>query len=449
MALVLVATGLFLYLRLEAELNSSVNQSLRSRADNVGSLVGEADTGLGEARRGQLVESEESFAQVLDRDGRIVDATPRLKRAPLLDRRQIARVSTGTFMIEKRGVFDPGEPSRLLATPVVVRDRRLVVVTGASLEDNRDALSNLARLLTIGGPIALLLASLAGYGAASAALRPVETMRRKAADITEHAPGERLPVPQTRDEIARLGTTLNEMLERLEHAFARERGFVADASHELRTPLAILRTELELALRNGRSPEELHAALRSAADETDRLSQLAEDLLVIARADQGQLPIKTVSIDAADLLGDLEQRFALRLQEAGRTLTVEVPDEMRLTADPLRLEQAIGNLVDNALRHGAGEIRISIRLVNGQVELHVIDRGPGFPPDFLDTAFERFSRADHARSGGGSGLGLAIVAAIAEAHGGEAHARNSEHGGADVWMEIPGAPVGEAARPLI
>ena len=182
---------------------------------------------------------------------------------------------------------------RLLATPATragpaARGRRRARRSTTAT----DALRNLAGTLLIGGPIALLLASLAGYGAAAAALRPVERMRRRAAEIQAAEPGTRLPVGPADDEIGRLGETLNLMLERLEAAFARERTFVADASHELRTPLAILKAELELALREGRSVEELEAALRSAAEETDRLVQLAEDLLVIARVEQGRLPIR-------------------------------------------------------------------------------------------------------------------------------------------------------------
>ena len=143
--------------------------------------------------------------------------------------------------------------------------------------------------LLIAGPIALLLATLAGYGLAGLALRPVESMRRRAAAISAERPGERLPVPQTGDEVERLGETLNEMLARLEAALLREREFVADAGHELRTPLALLRTELELALRHGEGVDELRQALRRSSEEVDRLAQLAEDLLLIARADQGQL----------------------------------------------------------------------------------------------------------------------------------------------------------------
>jgi signal transduction histidine kinase len=258
---------------------------------------------------------------------------------------------------------------------------------------------------------------------ATGALRPVEAMRRRAAAISGNRTGERLPVPQSADELARLGETLNQMLDRLETALVRERTFVADASHELRTPLAILKTEIDLALRRGRSPEELRAALESAGEETDRLVRLAEDLLVIARVDQGRLPLRPEELDVTELLVTVAARFGVQAEPA-RGVTVR--------GDRARLEQALGNLVDNAQRHGRGEVRLSATARAGTVELHVIDEGDGLPPDFAPHAFERFTRADGARGRGGAGLGLAIVAAIANSHGGSAHAN-----GGDVWIQLP------------
>ncbi len=311
------------------------------------------------------------------------------------------------------------EDVRLLATPV---DGQVVVV-GESLEDRDEAVESLGSLLLVGGPIALLLAALAGYAATAAALRPVERMRARAAAIEASDPRGRLPVPDTHDEIRRLGDTLNAMLDRIEAAFARERTFVADASHELRTPLSILKAELELALSRGRSNEELTEALRSAAEETDRLVALAEDLLVIARSDQGQLPIRREELRAADLLERVRDRHA-------PDASIQVADGLVVNADPLRLEQALGNLLDNARRHGGPNIELAAEARGDRVRLHVRDDGPGFPDGLA--AFERFTRGDAARGRGGAGLGLAIVDAVARAHGGRAGAD-----GADVWIEVP------------
>ena len=262
-------------------------------------------------------------------------------------------------------------------------------------------------------------------------MRPVESMRAEAAVISGAEPGRRLPLPRSRDEIRRLGETLNAMLGRLEAALERERSFVADASHELRTPLALLQTELELARRQPRSREELEQALTSASEETDRLVRLAEDLLVLARSDQGRLPIRQEPVPVAALLHGVAQRFG-----EGVAVAPSV-NGLTLVGDQARLEQALGNLVDNALRHGGGSATLSAIADDGTVELHVLDEGPGFPEAFLPHAFERFSRPDEARTGGGAGLGLALAQAIATAHDGSAGAANRSARGADVWLSIP------------
>jgi two-component system, OmpR family, sensor kinase len=228
------------------------------------------------------------------------------------------------------------------------------------------------------------------------------------------------------------------MLDRLEAALARERRLVSDASHELRTPLASLRAELELALRRPRTTEELEAALRSAVEETERLSCLAEDLLVLARAQGGRLPIRRERVPAAELLDRVSKRFARRAAEARRAIEVEADEGLEVSVDVLRAEQALGNLVENALRHGGGDILLAACRRNGRVELHVRDDGVGFADEFLAHAFEPFSRGDPARSGPGAGLGLAIVEVISRAHGGSAHVANDT--GADAWVDLPDAP---------
>jgi two-component system OmpR family sensor kinase len=443
MALVLAATGLFVYVRLESHLSRALEQQLRVRASDLTALVAERGQPLATDRSSRFVEPGESYAQLLDTRGRVVDATPPLGRTSLLTEAELAAARGETIFADRGSVPGLDEPSRLLATPIVSRGSRRVLVVGLTSQDRAETLSSLRYELLIAGPIALVLASLAGYVLAGLALRPVESMRRRAEAIGAETPGERLPVPQTGDELERLGNTLNDMLERLEAALLRERGFVADAGHELRTPLALLRTELELALRHGESFEELREAVRQSSEEVDRLAQLAEDLLLIARSDQGRLPLRLETLEPSELLASTANRFEWRGQEAGRGVRVR-PDATSscVKGDRLRLEQALANLVDNALRYGDGEVRLTASQANGVVELHVTDEGDGFPPEFIEHAFERFSRADHARSRGGTGLGLSIVRVIAEAHGGTAHAANPDGGGADVWVALPSRPAG-------
>jgi two-component system OmpR family sensor kinase len=426
MAVLLAAAGIALSVLVASNLDRAIDGGLRARARDAAALI--------EGRGQRLTESGEAIAQELDPGGAVLDTTPKAGAVPLLGRAETRAASQTRILIDRR--LGP-ERIRLFARPASTDGRRIVLVVGESLTQREQSLETLHTALLVGGPLALLLASLVGSLIAAFALRPVERMRRQAAAITATPSGRRLPAPPAHDEIGRLGNTLNAMLDRLDAAFTRERAFVADASHELRTPLAILRTELELALRGSSDRYELEAAVRSAAEETDRLSALAEDLLVIARADQGQLPIRRQELHADDLLERLARRFAARSLAARRPLRAEPAPGIRLDGDPARLEQALANMVENALRYGRGAITLSAETVDGRVRLHVRDRGPGFPPEFLPSAFERFSRADEARSRGGTGLGLAITSAIAEAHGGEARAANAGDGGADVWLDLP------------
>jgi heavy metal sensor kinase len=437
MVIVLLAMGLFLYLRLGVALDRTIELSLRSRTDDVIALIQETDNGLREPQETRLGEQGQGFAQVVQPGGLVVDGTPGLGRSPLLGSAQLARATGATIIVDRSPLPGGDEPIRLLATPVQTEDSGLlVVVVGVSLEARADALEGLRTQLLVGGPIVLLLSSLVAYLLAAAALRPVESMRREAEAVSAAEPGRRLPLPPAHDEIARLGETLNTMLGRLETALAREQRFVSDASHELRTPLAALRTELELALRRERSAGELKDALRSAAEESERLSQLAEDLLVLARSQGGRLPVRRERLAAAALLGDVRERFGRRATEAGRPLEIQADHRLELSVDRLRAEQALGNLVENALRHGRGRILLQAQRRNGVVELHVRDEGPGYAPEFLGRAFEPFAREDPARQGPGAGLGLAIVDVIARAHGGAAHAAN-QGGGADTWLALP------------
>lgn len=312
-----------------------------------------------------------------------------------------------------------------------------LVTVGESVTDRRDALVGLRTQLWLLGPVALLLASLLGYLVSGAALRPVELMRRRAASIGADDADARLPLPAAPDEVRRLGETLNDMLDRLDAGLRRERRFVADASHELRTPLALLQTELELATRRPRSAAELDAALRSAKEEVDRLVRLAEDLLVLAAADEGRLPLRPSAIDVAELMQGVVGRFDGRAAQLGREITVTVPDQTSVWADRLRLEQALGNLVDNALRDGRGRVALRTTATPDQIEFCVADEGDGFPGELLPEVFERFTRAGGVRSSGTAGLGLAIVKAIATAHGGSARAANRPGGGAEVTFSIP------------
>ena len=257
--------------------------------------------------------------------------------------------------------------------------------------------------------MALLLASIAAYGVAALALKPVEAMRSRAARSPPTTPDQRLPVPPTGDEVARSAKTLNEMLERLADALAHERAFVADASHELRTPLAIFRTELELALARGRSPTELRPALASAAEETDRLNQLSEDLLTIAQTERGELPLRLASVRSGEMLAGGRAQF--RSPRPGRAGGgSRSPPRPGSTSAPTASASTRRSATSSTTPCATAAGRSSCRpRGGGPVEIDVLDRRRRVYRRLPPRAFERFSRASSSARDGGSGLGLAIV----------------------------------------
>jgi heavy metal sensor kinase len=428
-AIVLAATGIFVYLRLQSELRQSTDATLRARADAEALVVD---------RTGSFSpdQPDDAFAQLLAPDGSVLDSSSAIAAARAL---VPAGFATPSY-VERDGMSIENEvvPARMLAVRLTNGD---VLVVGVSLDDQRQTLAGLAASLAIGGPLALALVVVVTWLLVGWTLRPVDSMRAEAAAISAGEPGRRLPVPNTDDELARLAETLNAMLDRLEEAIERERRFVDDASHELRTPLSNLKAGLELALRRSRTADELEGEVRSAAEETDRLSRLAEDLLVLARADRGRLPIRRESVDVTSLVGDTVESFAARAAERHVGIDMRVPEELRADVDELRVRQALGNLLDNGLRAApsGGHVSVAAERDNGSLRLEVRDSGPGFPPEFLPVAFEAFTRPDAGRSRpvGGAGLGLAIVAAVAQAHGGSVSAENLPDGGAVVVVWIP------------
>jgi signal transduction histidine kinase len=417
MVVVLAAACLFVYVQLRSDTDQAIAGSLETRLAAAAALA-RRGVAFGSDDSGLLSEQDESFAQLLRADGRVV-ASIGAVRVPALAGPELRRATRGRVAAERRlAGFD--DTARVLARPAPGRGGSAVVAVGQSLGDRNEALSALVRSFAVSGVLAVIVGSLVGYALATAGLAPVEAMRRRASEISLSGDGERLPLAAAHDEIRRLGETLNAMLDRLRRSFERERRFVADASHELRSPVAVVKTELEGALRTGDYGPSVRQALVAAVEECDRLAQLAEDLLVLARAGDGRLPARPEPLSAKRLLEDARDRFVDRAAQRGRTIRIDTADDLVVIADPLRLRQAIGNLVDNAVRHGAGEITLSAGRVAADVAIDVSDHGPGFTGDLAEHAFERFTRADEARSGEGAGLGLAIVQAIANAHGGRA-----------------------------
>jgi signal transduction histidine kinase len=435
MVLVLAGAAVFVYARLRDDLDEAIDESLAARAGALAVVAQRSGSDLGDAGPAALGEPDEAFSQVLGADGRVLAARGRVSGRALPPR--LVRIGAREPVRVDMKVTGLDGTVRVLARPLPGTPGAVVVV-GQSLGDRDETLTGLLVSFGIGGPIAVLVASLLGYGLATGTLRPVEAMRRRAAAVSLSAGDEALPLPEAHDEVRRLGETLNEMLDRLRRSFERERRFVADASHELRTPIAVLKTELETLLRRDHPPE-MHDALVAAADEADHLARLAEDLLVLARASEGRLAVRPEPLDSHRVLASTRDRFGERAATEGRRIVVDAPAGLVLDADPMRLRQALGNLVDNALRHGGRDIVLAARAADGGVVVEVADGGHGFPAALGDRAFERFTRGDEARTRGGAGLGLSIVRAIADAHGGRASIA-SDPGGARVRLWLPAVP---------
>ena len=441
MTLVSLAVASFVYVQVRSDLRSEVDMGLRARAQALiagGNLV----RGLPQTS-GHLADNDESFAQVLGGDGRILAATRSVAREPLLRPAELRH--DRPWMTDRR---PPGlETARLLEVPATVRGAHVYLVVGATLSDTREALTRLLVLFAIALPVALLASSLIGWLLAGAALRPVRRMSAEAAAITDADPDRRLAVPTGDRGLAVLATTVNATFDRLQTAIRRERTFAANASHELRTPLTILKAEVDTALSAPRSPHELREALESAASEIRHLIAIAEGLLVIARTVEGRMPVERVPTSLAALAGERAEAFSGMARERDVELVVRAGDEIA-ELDPTRVRQAIDNLLDNAVRHcvTGGRVTITATAAAGTVSITVQDSGPGFSDAALAAAFQPFNRTDNRSSG--AGLGLALARAIAEAHGGQAEAWNVPAGGAAVTLTFPGGTVSRPGEPL-
>ncbi len=414
----------------------SVDAGLALQLDRASRLLGPPGASAGSLA---TLPPGDYVLQLIDPAGRVRAAGPEAGRAPLLTPSQQRAARHGRIAVTT--TID-GDPERLMAAPARARPG-WIAVAGASLEAADGTVSALVTRLAVGGSIFVIVGGIGAYLLARAALAPAERLRREAAALSEQDPAGRLAVPATRDEIAALAGTMNELLGRLHGALARQRSFVADASHELRTPFAVLTGELELAARPGRSNAELAEAVANAADEAARLSRITDDLLTLASSDERQLTIRAEPTDVAGLLARSTEQAARRAADREVTVRPTAPPGLRALVDADRIRQAVDNLIDNALRFApaGSQIDVAAAALGQDVTITVTDAGPGFPADFAPHAFERFRRPDdgRARSDGGAGLGLAIVEAIATAHGGTATASNRPAGGAVVRLLLPGA----------
>ncbi len=398
----LTGLGIFVHVRMADALDERLRESVTVEADRLAGLsVPDRLDALG-------MLAGDTFAQVLTPDGE-VRVSSRLVTGPLLRGSGPDRLALG-FREGVVQVYD--DDAIVVGTRDAESERALLevrrsddgyLVVGTSVEDTDEALDQLRDQLLVGGALALVLAGTLGYVVAGTGLRPIERIRARAASISDRSAGERLPIPDADDELRRLAVTLNDMLSRLEAGLARERAFVAEASHELRTPLTLMLTEVEVALARPRDADELRGVLRSLQEEVRRLVDLAEDVLVRGATLEGRLPLTVGPVDVVALATRVVDRF--REAVADRSIRLVAPRSVQVQGDATRLDRALSNLIDNAVRHGAGEVTVEVASAAGRATVTVVDEGRG--PSSVGPG--RVA---------GSGLGLGIVEEITRAHGG-------------------------------
>jgi len=459
-ATLVLLTGLgFLFLnQLRSGLVGNLDGSLRARADEVAGQLGPDGTNFQDPGQYTLILPGGMYGQVLTTSASVLESSDGLPKQSLLTAGQAAAAAAAPVSADATvalaGPAAGSEPLTMRVFAVSSVHRGVIVAVAVSREVIDDAVHSAQQQLVLLGSAALVLSSAGAWFLAGAALRPVERMRRQAADLQAHDARAGLTVPGTRDEVARLAVTLNELLARQQAALAREQTFVADAGHELRTPLTVLKGELELASRPGRTKAELAETIATVTLETERLVRLAEDLLNVSGDRTGQSRMKQFALSSLVHTAIAATRAWGSLSRV--EISASVPATFMVIGDPERLRQAVDNLLTNAVRMSppGGTVSVSVYADGPDAVIEVKDQGPGFPSEFLPIAFERFSRADNSRTRvdegsrtGGTGLGLAMVKAIMIDHRGDARAENNQPPpGARLLLRWPGRLADSAPR---
>lgn len=424
-----------LLLLLQRALITTVSDAADGRAADVAGQVAEEgvnalSTDLARSTRASQI------IQVLDSSGRILAASSARAESTALTRLRPAADTVQRAEVGEMPLLDDDHDYLIVARGVEYGGQTYTVVVASSIATQRDTVATVTQYLAVGFPVLLLVVGAASWMLAGRALGPVERIRTRVQGIESSDLTERVPVPQTDDEIARLAATMNEMLDRLQAGQATQRRFVADASHELRSPLATVAAGLDVIAPSARGQtwENLHQLMRG---EAERMGRLVENLLLLAKADDAALPMQRVEVD----LDDLVDSEVLRLRESngGRLQVMADVHPVRVHGDPLRLSQLVRNLVENAALAAHTTVRLSTTEQDGRAVLTIEDDGDGIPEADRRRVFERFVRLDASRdrSSGGSGLGLSIVQEIIKAHDGTVTLGPASTGGTTATVTLP------------
>jgi heavy metal sensor kinase len=450
LALILIVFGVAVYVMLSRALHRRVDEALRSTLEiSVTSLTHDTQEGQSSQSAARSTTAELSHPQqammIFDGAGRLLAEHPYEDDLHIRPPDLGAIPDEGVYLYTVAEESDADDRHRLAVRRVRIppADTPYIILASQPLEAVEDELESLREILYLATPAVLLVAGLGGWFLARQGLAPVAAMARSARRIGAGSPDRQLPVADPRDELGQLATAFNELLARLDAAFDEQRRFMADASHELRTPLSVMSTAAGVTLKKEhRAEEEYREALRMMGEQTRRLSRIVQDMFLLARADAGRYPLRKRTLYLNDLLGEVARAGVMLASD--RNVAVELTNlpEAAFHGDEDLLRQMVLNLVDNAVKFtpAGGNVRLSLtRRADGYL-LSVSDTGPGIPAEAREHVFERFYRADKARSrseDGGAGLGLAIARWIAQAHDGDLELADSDGAGATFIARLP------------
>jgi heavy metal sensor kinase len=464
LGVLLIAFSSFLYFTLSKSLYRDVDNKLRSLAELIATESSSPLSKFGFGNIDQTLEASMNlrpigkFIQVLDESGRIGPKSDNLKNVQLpISLNALKNASTGLTTFEtSRSVGNT--PLRIVTLPVAEKDHTMrIVQVASSLEDVEDALNTLLLILTITVPSVLIMASVGGQFLAHKALKPVDQITQTARMITSQNLNQRIPPPRVKDEISRLVETFNDMITRLDQSFCQIKQFSSDASHELKTPLTILRGEMEVTLRKERSAPEYQQILRSNLEEIDRMTQIVEALLLLSRADNGEIQLAPKEINLSGIVQEIVPQVHFLAESKNLHIHTLLPeDQVYILGDRLRIRELFLNLLENAVKYTEEGGKITIQLTKnhappndngnglepgkmGLAEITVTDTGIGIAKQDQERIFDRFFRVDKARSReqGGSGLGLSICKWIVEAHHGKISVESEVGKGSSFIVLLP------------
>jgi heavy metal sensor kinase len=469
LGILLISFSSFLYFTLSKSLHRDVDNKLRSLAELIALESASPLSKFGFGSIDQALETSMNlrpigkFIQVLDESGNIGRKSENLKNVELpISLNALKNASKGLVTFETNHSIG-NTPLRIITFPVTENNHvTKIVQIASSLEGVEDALNTLFIILIVTVPLALMVASLGGQFLAHKALKPVDNITQTARVITSQNLNQRITPPKVKDEISRLIETFNEMISRLDQSFRQIKQFSSDASHELKTPLTILKGEVEVTLRKERTPQEYQQTLKSNLEEINRMSQIVEDLLLLSRADTGEVRLNIEDINLAEILNEVVTQMDRLAQSKGLYLsTSNHHQDIHIFGDALRIRELFINLIENGIKYTeeGGSIHITLQKENsppvrsqsdweggeknGFVKVIISDTGIGIAKEDQERIFSRFFRVDKARSRerGGSGLGLSICKWIVEAHQGEIVVESELGKGSSFIVKLPLFPL--------